>query len=157
MKIKLIEVTNGPQNWGKFLLGRFDDEWEYKSVIDGRSIIGGRGWDRDTLLVLDLQTGEGALFRPGGLASADLNKHKIWVCPMYEPFLTWLWAQKNPFDIPAHVDLPEAEFQMAGYRRPGPEVPEVPGRVCENPDCRAPLDPKWPAVYCSNECAIEDA
>lgn len=119
MKVKLVEVTNGPNNWGKFLLGRFDTEWEYQSAIDGRSIIGGRGWDQNTLLVLDLQTGEGSLFRPGGSAVADLEKHKIWVCPMFEPFLTWLWAQPDPFAIPAHVDLPEAEFQWAGYRRGG--------------------------------------
>lgn len=124
MKVKLVEVTNGERNWGKFLLGRFDSEWEYASVIDGRSIIAGRGWDRHTLLVLDLQTGEGALFRPGGLASADLNKHQVWVCPMYEPFLNWLWKQPDPMDIPAHVDLPDAEFQMSGYRREGPSDAE---------------------------------
>jgi hypothetical protein len=33
----------------------------------------------------------------------------------------------------------------------------VPGRLCENADCRRPLDPSWPAVYCCNECAFEDA
>jgi hypothetical protein len=28
MQVKFIEATNGPQNWGKFMLGRFDsDEW----------------------------------------------------------------------------------------------------------------------------------
>ena len=122
MKIKLVEVTNGNRNWGKFLLGAFDTEWEYKSAIDGNSIIGGRGWTRDHLLVLDLQTGEGAMFRLGGLAKADLDKHRVWVCPMYEPFLTWLYKQPDPFEIPAHVDLPDAEFAMAGYRRPGPDI-----------------------------------
>lgn len=120
MKIKLIEVTNGELNWGKFLLGQFNTEWDYKSVIDGNSIIAGRGWSLDHILVLDLQTGEGAMFRLGGLAKADLDKHRIWVCPMYEPFLTWLYKQPDPFAIPAHVDLPDAEFAMSGYRRPGP-------------------------------------
>jgi len=120
VRIKIVEVTNGERNWGKFLLGQFDDEWSYRSAIDGNSIIAGRGWSRDHVLVLDLQTGEGAIFRPGGLAKADLDKHRIWVCPMYEPFLTWLYRQPDPFAIPAHVDLPDAEFAMSGYRRPGP-------------------------------------
>jgi hypothetical protein len=126
MRVKLVEVTNGSRNWGKFLLGAFDTEWEYKSVVDGNSIIAGRGWSRDHLLVLDLQTGEGAMFRLGGSAKADLDQRKIWVCPMYEPFLTWLYKQPDPFAIPAHVDLPDAEFAFSGYRRPGPQP---------DPDC----------------------
>ena len=125
MKTKLVEVTNGIANWGKFCVGMFDDEWEYKSVIDGNRLLAGRGWTRDHLLVLDLQTGEGAIFRPGGLASADLEKHRVWVCPMFEPFLTWLYARSREdvaffANLPAHVDLPDAPFAMAGYRRPGP-------------------------------------
>jgi hypothetical protein len=31
------------------------------------------------------------------------------------------------------------------------------GRVCENPDCGRPIPPSQVAVYCSNECAYEDA
>ena len=31
-----------------------------------------------------------------------------------------------------------------------------PGRVCTNDDCRAPLHPQWPAVYCCNACALKD-
>jgi len=120
MKTKIVEVTNGPRNWGKFLICAFDSELDYRSVVDDRRMIASRGWGPEHVLVLDLQTGEGAMFRLGGLASADLDKHRIWVCPMFEPFLTWLYQQPDPFAIPAHVDLPEAEFAMAGYRRPGP-------------------------------------
>jgi hypothetical protein len=36
-------------------------------------------------------------------------------------------------------------------------VDKVPGRLCENEDCRRPLHPQWPAVYCCNDCALEDA
>ena len=74
--------------------------------------------------MLDLQTCEGAAFSPGGLVSADLNKHRVWVCPLYEPFLNWLYKQDTTdlSALPAHVDLPDAEFQMSGYRRPGPEA-----------------------------------
>ena len=121
MKVKLVEVTNGERNWGKFLIGAFDSEWQYRSAIDGNSIIAGRGWVREHILVLDLQTGEGAIFLPGGRAKNDLDKHRIWVCPMFEPFLEWLYKQPDPFAIPAHVDLPDAPFSMAGYRRRGPE------------------------------------
>lgn len=123
MKTRLVEVTNGPLNWGKFLLGTFDSEWEYRSVIDSTPLVAGRGWDRKSILLLDLQTGEGAIFYPGGYAKADLDKHKIWVCPMFEPFLTWLYKQPDPFAIPAHVDLPDAPFAMQGYRRSGTEEP----------------------------------
>ena len=121
MRIKLVEVTNGERNWGKMLLGKFDTEWEYRSVIDGRGLIAGRGWGPNTLLVLDLQTGEGSLFSPGGYAKADLAKHQVWVCPMFEPFLEWLWKQPDPMAIPAHVDLPDAPFDFRGYRREGPD------------------------------------
>lgn len=36
-------------------------------------------------------------------------------------------------------------------------VDAIPGRLCENAECRRALHPQWPAVYCSNNCALEDA
>ena len=123
MITKFIEATNGPQNWGKFAVSRFSaEEWAQRSEIDPpRSLIGGRGWTREHIHVLDLQTGEGAIFRPGGHAPYDLGKHRIWVCPLFEPFLTWLYQQDlTDLDaLPGHIDLPEAEFSFTGYRRPG--------------------------------------
>lgn len=123
METKFVEVTNGPRNWGKFCIARFEqDEWLRPSVVAPElSMLAGRGWTPKHVLILDLQTGEGAVFRPGGLPSADLNKHRVWVCPLFEPFLEWLYQQPDPFDVPDHVDLPEAEFLLAGYRRPGSE------------------------------------
>jgi hypothetical protein len=81
MKVKFIEaVEKTTTNWGKFMIGRFDSEWEYRNALDGRNFLASRGWGPDHLLVLDMQTGEGAIFKPGGLASHDLNeKHQIWV------------------------------------------------------------------------------
>lgn len=80
-------------------------------------------WTRDQLWVMDLETGEGGLFRPGGYARGDLQKHRIWVCPMFEPFLTWLYKQdlsNESLDaLPKGVAL-DAPFEWAGYRRPGP-------------------------------------
>lgn len=31
------------------------------------------------------------------------------------------------------------------------------GNVCHSDVCKTPLHPQWPAVYCSNRCALEDA
>lgn len=124
MITKIIEATNGPNNWGKFLLGRFDaTEWARRSVVNTElttPLLRQRGWAPHHLLVLDLETGEGAIFRPGGLASADLNhKHQVWVCPLFEPFLTWLYTQDvtDLAALPDLIDLPTAPFAQFGYRR----------------------------------------
>lgn len=124
MITKFIEATNGPNNWGKFMLARFtDEEWERRSAVaPNQCLLAARGWIGRHLLILDLQTGEGAIFHQGGSAVADLTKHAVWVCPMFEPFLTWLYQQDiSDLDaLPALIDLPDAPFAMAGYRRPGP-------------------------------------
>jgi len=121
VKTKIIEASNNNQNWGKFLIGEFDSEWEHRSKIDERPLVSSRGWTRDHFWILDLQTGEGACFRPGGLAKADLHKHQIWVCPLFEPFLEWFYKQKfsDISELPDLVQLPNASFEMYGYRRLG--------------------------------------
>jgi len=124
MLTKFIEVTNNEANWGKFLLLRFDHEWEIESAIEpGSRLLPRLGWSKDHLWVLDLQTGEGIFIRPGGLASADLEKHAVWVCPMYEPFLEWLYQQDltDLTKLPAKLNLKDAPFALRGYRRPGPK------------------------------------
>jgi len=123
MQTKFIEVTNDNRNWGKFLLFRFDHEVEYKSAFTGNSLLREIGWSQDNIVVFDLQTGEGARFRPGGLVKADMENHKIWCCPMYEPFLEWLYKQDltNLDNLPSSLNLPDAEFSFAGYRRKGPK------------------------------------
>lgn len=127
METKFIEATQDKANgfnWGKFMLGRFSEtEWAYASRMCGSPLLHARGWGPNNLLVLDLETGEGSVFLPGGLASADLNKHQIRVCPMYEPFLEWLYTQdlSNLSNLPDVVELPKAPADMYGYRRPGPK------------------------------------
>lgn len=93
------------------------------------------GWTRSHVMVVDLQTGEGAIFKLGGLPSADLDKHRVWVCPMFEPFLTWLYdyqrkhvetqadgARAGWFEaMPALVEL-DAEPAIRGHRRQGPSL-----------------------------------
>jgi hypothetical protein len=107
-------------NWGKFLLARFDEaEGEIESMLPGfkGNIFrtgGQRTMNPNTTLVVDLQTGEGAAFSLDGNGSAtyDLNEHKIWVCPMYEPFLCWLYMQHlgngkgDIRSLPRYVELP---------------------------------------------------
>lgn len=130
MQTKMIECTNG-FNWGKFLVGRFTpEEWAVRSSVDGvLSLIGGRGWTLEHLLVLDIQTGEGAIFRPGGSAKADLDKHQIWVCPLFEPFLTWLYTQPlGDLDQLGTVVMfteEQAPSSMYGHRRAGPDRKRV--------------------------------
>lgn len=148
MKTVFIEATNGPQNWGKFMVARFDDEWKRTSEVLAKEIVPayeramdrlglddiellrsipllrGVGWGRTDIIVFDLQTCEGAAFQPHdghGNAAADLQKHSIWVCPLFEPFLVWLYTQDlSDLDkLPKHIDLPDAEFACYGYRRRG--------------------------------------
>ncbi len=116
-----MEATNNDQNWGKFVIMRFDNEWQEKSAFTDHSLLREVGWHPKNIIVMDLQTGEGGRFLPGGLAAADLDKHKIWVCPMYEPFLEWLYRQDltDLNKLPNSVNLPNAKFAMAGYRRQG--------------------------------------
>jgi hypothetical protein len=119
---KIIEATNN-FNWGKFMVARFDEqEWALRSQIDdGACLLSRLGWTPEHVWVLDLQTGEGALFSPHGYAIADLNKHKIWVCPLYQPFLEWLYKQdlQDILKLPMKVELPKAEGALYGYRRDG--------------------------------------
>jgi hypothetical protein len=124
--IEAVQSHNRPMNHGKFMLGRFTlEEWAEASVVSPGmplvSCIG--GWTPDHLLVLDLATGEGAIFKPGGHALADLSKHKIWTCPLFPHFLAWLYEQ-NLIDLnalPAVVEVPDAEFSLYGKRWPGPQ------------------------------------
>jgi hypothetical protein len=113
----IIEASNGV-NHGKFMLGRFDrQEWCTPSALpghEGGSLLRQRGWGLEHIWVM--------IFKPGGLAKADLGKHGIWVCPLFEPFLEWLYQQPGPLlsALPAYVDLPGAPSALSGYRRAGP-------------------------------------
>lgn len=145
MQTKIIEAVQpgAPQNWGKFLVMKPDTEWKRSAATPGcelagvspatltmlgwspeeiaaRSLLAQIGWGTSNVIVFDLQTGEGARFAPGGDASYDLNKHAIWVCPLYEPFLVWLYGQdlEDLEALPDSVEV-EADFEMSGYRRPG--------------------------------------
>lgn len=133
MESKIVEVVQSRTaggNWGKFLVMMPDTEWAYESRIDkGHSLMrsmGYRSGNGERIWLLDMQTGEGAFFWPGGSAHNDLKAHAVWVCPLYEPFLEWLYAgfQESGYidleNLPEVVELPDAPFASQGYRRPGP-------------------------------------
>jgi hypothetical protein len=139
MRTRFVEATQDADaglNHGKFMVALFDaDEWECRCELDAyyaervgvlapaRPLLRRCGWTREHVLVVDLQTGEGAIFRAGGNARADLDKHKVWVCPMFEPFLEWLYGAARGEAwleaLPALVELPHAAPATQGYRRGG--------------------------------------
>lgn len=126
MKLHVVEAA-GNGNWGKFAVGRPGaEEWAWRSAVgdSGSPLLTQVGWGPEHVWVWDLQTGEGAIFRPGGYSKADLDKHRIWVCPLFEPFLAWLYRQEltDLDQLPRLVELPDAEFALSGYRRPGPDA-----------------------------------
>jgi hypothetical protein len=133
MITKIVELTNF-LNWGKFMVAHFDrEEWQLHSTVDpGSRLLAGRGWSPRHLWVLDLQTGEGAIFFPGGSAQADLESHQIWVCPMFPVFLGWLYKHPEHCSdirtIPAYLELTDKETNehsaLYGYRRSGPSEKE---------------------------------
>ena len=128
MKTKFIEATSN-FNWGKFMVARFtDEEWAQKSAHPDSPgpLLRQLGWGRNQTVVFDLQACEGAMFCPPGAPVHDLEKHKIWVCPMFPCFLEWLYKQDlTDLDaLPSIITIPQEIAQryeaFRGYRRPGP-------------------------------------
>lgn len=117
------ENVDEAKNWGKFLVGRFDVEWVRRSEVSPYTtipLLAHTGWGPAHFLVLDLQTGEGFVTSKG-FAAADLEKHAVWVCPLFKPFLEWLYQQdlRNLDALPDLVELPDAEFKFSEPRNPG--------------------------------------
>lgn len=133
MKQKFIEACQTPQgpNWGKFAVFQWEPtDWAYESAVDvGASLLRSRGRNPDSLLVVDLETNEGAWFRPGGSVEYDIRKKRIWVCVMFGSLLQWLYNQATEAkkagrvfdidDLPPVVYIPDT-IDAASYRRPGP-------------------------------------
>lgn len=126
MKSKIIEATQTSEvNWGKFLVQEFDEEWGRRSALPGNDldmpVLAQRGWAPYHILVTDLETGEGAMFSkrdPMPLYSLA-EKHQIWVCPLFEPFLLWLCNQdfESVEELPEFVSLDTSFEALSGYRR----------------------------------------
>lgn len=149
MQTKIIEAVSTEGNHGKFMVGQMTDEWTRPSMVDGYPLLSGRGWGLRHLWVMDLQTGEGAIFWPGGRAAADLNKHRIWVCPLFEPFLEWFYEQdlSDLNTLPPGVFLEGVPLQLAGYRRQGP-----PDFMCA---CRISWGSRIPYGHSESACGLK--
>lgn len=140
MQAKIIEASQGEKglNWGKFLVSRLPDAaYDYSSQLPGcegiegadRPLLRRIGFPARAIRVDDLQTHEGVFFidatdDPDRFV-CQLEKHKIWVCPMYAPFLAWLGRQplEDLDALPGFVALPDAPGEIYGYRRKGPTAP----------------------------------
>lgn len=77
-KIIVANLADPSWGWGKFLVGRFDSEWDQRvEELALEPVLEHQGWRRGDLLVLDLNpSGAGAIFRPGRpeMIEADIFK-----------------------------------------------------------------------------------
>lgn len=113
MKTKIIEASDRDKfNWGKFMLGRFDDEWHRRGQIDDsrQPLLSRQGWGPDHLLVMDLSVGHSAIFLPraGSNPIVDVENTGIYFCPLFHGFMEWLY-QQNLSDLDALPDYVELE------------------------------------------------
>ena len=58
--------------------------------------------------------------------------------------------------IVAHAELSLHETAFWGYRCGMCGTIPVADRLCESESCRKSLPPQWPAIYCCNDCALDD-
>lgn len=118
MESKIIEATSD-WAWSKFLLLRLTRvELDYMSRVGGSRLFS--GYNSTDILVVDVDTGEGAFFSPGGHVQADLTHHAIWHGPLFKGFLSWLYKQDltDLTSLPDHLDL--AGNEGHAERAPGP-------------------------------------
>lgn len=140
MRTQIVEATNARGVWGRFLVGRIADEWGRVSQVSDTpmSLLAEAGYEATAMLVVDLDTGNGAVFTPperrGDFTDAqwvnvaritarfDLNtNHQIQVSALFESFLAWLYVLEiqgpSEFDaLPDHIEL-DAPSVVRGYRR----------------------------------------
>lgn len=130
MITRMIECTDAAKfNYGRFMVGWFNsEEAGRRELIEGEpgQLLMHR-WPRNAFMVLDLVTGEGALFTPIGLVYQLNEKHQVWVCPLFEHFLAWLeqflkeggdaTVHARLAELPATLELPTGEYALFGHRR----------------------------------------
>jgi hypothetical protein len=134
LRTRIVEATSLRGDWGKFLVGSFDDdEWVRLSRVSdsNMSLLAEIGYEHTSLLVVDLSTGEAAVFTPPerlstytaaqwqfmtrARATSDLTQHRIEVSPLFAPFLAWLYAQVSFDDLPDDVEF-DAPLVAPEYR-----------------------------------------
>lgn len=109
MKTKVIEVEEPvPGFWCKFMIGVFTDEWGHRPVVDApeyeaTSLLRQLGWSRDHYLILDLESGQGAIFHRGSHPEWDERTKGLSRNPMLVPLWKWLQTQ----DLDRIQDFPD--------------------------------------------------
>jgi len=99
MQTKIIEAQDSSHSlWGRFLVGRFDNEWSRcsRSAVmgfDSLPVLSGMGWNQRHLLVMDLSVGHGALFDLADSGPVDFEHRGVYFGPLFKDFMTWLYAQ----------------------------------------------------------------
>lgn len=135
MRRQFIEVSDD-MNWGKMELQQLEpSDMEVMSLVKAgapllTAIETQRRSSADPLKqvrIWDLQTGEGAVFTParGEDPKAQLDQHRVWVCPLFLPFVRWLFRQDctDITALPRLVEFPEGDVcHLQGYRRGGPDI-----------------------------------
>lgn len=123
METKIIEATRDEGLLDQFLIGRFDDEWWRRGLVNGiqQSLLRQEGWGRDHLLVMSLtRPGNGSIFavRKNAYPRADMEKRRLEFSALMEPFLEWLY-QQDLTDLQALPDVVELEgmFERADRLR----------------------------------------
>lgn len=79
------------------------------------------------------------------------------VAPPHEGMIICLDHLSQVEDVSIYEELPADQVAFWGHRCLMCGVDSVPGRSCGNENCKKPLHPQWPAIYCCNLCALEDA
>lgn len=128
MQTYLFESVADPftlDNWGAFLVAVPDEiEWGWRSraLPAGAPLPEMFGWNSRQAWVMDLRTGEGAIFTMGGDARADLDAHRIHVTAQFEAFLEWLYGQDlaRLRHLPYMVKVADHSFSIRNHRRLGP-------------------------------------
>lgn len=135
METKIIEASDRDHfNWGKFMLGRFTDEWSRKSQVAtiSRSLLRSLGWSPKHLLVTDLSVGHSAVFLPraDGCPVDDVKKTGIYFCPLFQEFIEWLYWQdlRDLGALPDYVELAPLHMLRGpapGEYRGGPDGADI--------------------------------
>jgi hypothetical protein len=113
-------------NWGQFMVLVPDGvEWTWHSHITNSMTpaLEEFGWTPGHVIVMDLRTGEAAMYLPGdGEAAKAMTEHRIFTSPQFKYFLEWLYEQDvaHLYQQPNVIELPDVTHHLSGWRDIGP-------------------------------------
>jgi hypothetical protein len=142
METIYIEATSkrtGPGQYFTFAVSQFTDlERQRRSQITKTTLLPMLMTNYQILHILDMQTGEGAIFRFRGDPEGDRLRHQIKTSPIFPDFLAWLYQQdvSTLSTLPRIVDLdrPQLAERDSRYLRKGTNMIEATGPRHYMPD-----------------------